>query len=129
MRKELEARWQEAVKMQATYYDKKKTPRNYAIGQQVWLSAQNIQTIRPNKKLDFNRHGSFQILDAVEKHAYQLELPKSMNVHLVFHVLLLEPYMDSNRTNDASSSVLVDNEKEYEMEQVLDSRLHYCCLQ
>ena len=42
MRKELEARWQEAIKIQATYYDKKRTPKNYAVGQQVWLSAQNI---------------------------------------------------------------------------------------
>ena len=32
MRKELEARWQEAVKMQAIYYNKKRTPRNYAVG-------------------------------------------------------------------------------------------------
>ena len=129
MRKELEARWQEAVKTQATYYDEKRTPRNYAVGQQVWLSAQNIRTTRPNRKLDFKRHGPFRILDAVGKQAYRLELPKSMNIHPVFHVSLLEPYVGSNRTEDAPPPVLVEDEEEYEVEQVLDSRLHYRRLQ
>ena len=129
MKKELKARWQEAVKTQAAYYDKKRMSKNYAIGQQVWLSAQNIQTTRPNKKLDFKRHRPFWILDAVGKQAYWLELPNSMNVHFVFYVLLLEPYIGSNRIKDASPSVLVKNKEEYEVKQVLDSRLHYCCLQ
>ena len=59
MRKELETRWQEVIKTQTTYYDKKRTPRNYAVGKQVWLSAQKIQTTRPNKKLDFKHHEPF----------------------------------------------------------------------
>ena len=35
MKKKLEARWQEDVKIQTTYYDKKRTSKNYVIGQQV----------------------------------------------------------------------------------------------
>ena len=116
MKKELEARWQEVVKMQATYYDKKWTPKNYAIEQQVWLSAQNIQTTRLNKKLDFKRHKLFQILDTIRKQVYRLKLFKSMNIHHIFYVLLLEPYVSNNQIKDASSSILVEDKEEYEVE-------------
>ena len=52
-----------------------------------------------------------------------------MNIHPVFHVLLLELYIGSNQIEDATSSVLVENKKKYEMDQVLNSRFHYCRLQ
>ena len=52
-----------------------------------------------------------------------------MNIHPVFHVSLLEPYEGSNRTEEAPPPVLVDEEEEYEVDQVLDSRLHFRHLQ
>jgi hypothetical protein len=48
-----------------------------------------------------------------------------MKIHLVFHVYLLESYMESNipgRTQPLSPSIEIDNHEEYKVEEVLDSR-------
>ena len=63
------------------------------------------------------------------KQAYQLELFTSINIYPVFHVLLLELYEKNNRTKEIPFLVLMDKEEVYEVDQVLDSRIHYCGLQ
>jgi hypothetical protein len=48
-----------------------------------------------------------------------------MKVNLVFYVSLLEPYKDSNipdRTQPPPPYIEIDSHKEYEVEEVLDSR-------
>ena len=47
----------------------------------------------------------------------------------MFYVSLVELYMGSNRTKNVFSPVLVEDKEEYEVEQILNSRLHYRCLQ
>ncbi len=90
----------------------------------MWLSAKNIRTTRPCKKLDYKRHGPFKILQAVGKQAYRLDLPKTMRIYPVFHVSLLEPYKGSNDGAEPPPPVLQDHAEEYEVEQVLDSRIN-----
>ena len=52
--------WLEAKrKLQSEYANQKATPKFYKVGNIVWLSAQNIRTIRPSKKLDFKSMGLF----------------------------------------------------------------------
>ena len=63
-----------------------------------------------------------QVLSPV---TYQLTLPEQWKIHPVFHVDLLTPYQETafhgaNYTRPPPD--LVDNEEEYEIEQILDSR-------
>jgi hypothetical protein len=56
---------------------------------------------------------------------YRLMLPSSMKIHPVFHVSLLDPYKPStilDRTQDPLPPVVVDDELEWEVEEILDSR-------
>jgi hypothetical protein len=72
--------------------------------------------------------GPFRIVEKVGEAglAYRLELPSQMRVHPVFHVSLLEPYVESRirgRKQEPPPPVEVEGELEYEVNRVLDSRV------
>ena len=62
--------------------------------------------------------------------AYRLDLPASLQVHPVFHVSLLRPYLKPSVFPDRQLAppppppVTVGNDTEYEVESILDRRLH-----
>jgi hypothetical protein len=104
-------------------------PPQFKPGDKVWLSRRNIKTIRPSPKLDVKRLGPFRVIEIVgeSKLAYRLELPPSMRrIHPVFHVSLLEPYHAntiSGRTQPEPPPIEVDGEEEWEVKEILDSRI------
>ena len=75
------------------------------------------------------RSGPFRILEAVGSGnlAFRLELPASMGkIHSVFHVSLLEPYRESSwaeRLQEPPPPVEVEGELEYEVHEILDSKM------
>ena len=86
----------------------------------------HIQTTRPSTKLDFKRLGKFRILEKLSSHVYRLDLPLTMKVHPVFHISLLEPCGTDpliGQTQPPPPPIVVDNEEEWEVEEILDSRL------
>jgi hypothetical protein len=95
-------------------------------GDKVWLLRRNITTRRPSSKLDYKRLGPFTIADQVNPVAFRLNLPHSMKIHDVFHVSLLEPYTPNTlpgRFEEPPLPVDVDGELEYEVDEILDSRI------
>jgi hypothetical protein len=54
------------------------------------LIQQNIQTKQPNTKLDHKKLGLFKIKRIIRLVNYKLVLPKTMNIHPVFHISFLE---------------------------------------
>jgi hypothetical protein len=92
----------------------------------VTLNARNVKTQRPSKKLDWKRLGPFPVEAIVSSHAYRLTLPDSMKVHPVFHVSLLEPAPSNplpGQHNPPPPPVVVEGEPEYEVEDIVNSRL------
>lgn len=97
------------------------------MGDKVWLLRRNIKTTHPCDKLDYRRLGPFPISEQINPIAYRLYLPESMKIHPVFHVSLLEPYKNVNiprRRQVPPLPMEVDNNEEFEVEEVLDSRGH-----
>ena len=96
----------------------------FEIGEKVWLSARNIKTARSSKKLDYKRIGPYSILKKVNKNAYKLDLPPTMKIHNVFHVSLLDKYREPVEGQKPSepAPVIVEQEEEWEVERILDSR-------
>jgi len=91
-----------------------------------------IHTPRPCKKLDYKKIILFKILARIGGSAYKLNLPLSMRIHNIFHISLLELYhnnmLPSQRTQPPAP-ILIAGEPEYELELIIDSRLHYGKLQ
>jgi hypothetical protein len=97
----------------------------YFHGDEVWLLRKNIKTTRPCSKLDFKKLGKFKIKRSVGTHAYELQLPRSMRVHPVFHVSLLEPAaVDRLEGQLQEEEYPVGTEKEkMTVEEIVDARI------
>jgi transposase InsO family protein len=94
----------------------------------VWLPRKNIKTTRPSSKLDHNLIGPYTILEKVGTKVYKLKLPPTVRIHPVFHISLLEPGKPSSpipgHTQPPPPPIEVNNEEEWEVEEILDSRRH-----
>jgi hypothetical protein len=100
---------------------------NFAPGDKVWLDAKDIRVHQKSRKLGPKRLGPFTV---VKKHGdldYELELPPSLKVHRVFHVDRLSPWK-GNEVNGVNppppEPIEIDEEEEYEVDGVLDSRFY-----
>jgi len=84
----------------------------------------------PSKKLDHCFLGPFPIVEKVSSHAYRLGLSLALSrIHPVFHVSLLQPTSTSevpNRVIDPPPPIELDDSNEWEVHQILDSRLIGC---
>ncbi len=66
------------------------------------------------------------------KNVCQLELSQSMKIHNTFHISLLRKVATDfliEQIQLSSFSVMMNDEKEYEMNDILNSRYHYDKLQ
>ena len=112
------------------YYDRRRTPPPvFGKGDRVYLDASDIKTIRPSQKLSHRRLGPFEILEAVRNHSYRLRLPKQLSrLHPVFNVIKLTAALPDPITGRRASPPplpeLIDGEEEYEVEQILNSRIY-----
>lgn len=98
----------------------------YKVGDLVWLDARNLRTLRPSRKLDWKHQGRFTIKRVISPYAYELDLPSTMRCHPVFHVSLLDPVSTDAHPGHIppeAPPVEVDGDAEWEVEEVLDSRV------
>ncbi len=97
---------------------------DYEVGSKVFLNERNIVTARSSKKLDDKMLDSFTNLGLVGS-SYKLELSESMRVHDVFHSDLLRSAADDllpGQKNEPPGSIVVNDEDEWEIDDILDSR-------
>ena len=92
-------------------------------GDQVWLEGRNL-SIAGNCKLSPKRYGPFKVSQKISPVAMQLDLPKSMKIHNVFHTDLLLPYKETEQygTPYTRPPLIIDSEEEYKIENILEAR-------
>jgi hypothetical protein len=122
-----------AQKIQKKYVDKKrKNSSEYKIDDMIWLSTKNIKIERSFRKLDHKWIESYKI-KKILKDVCQLDLSSSMKIHNTFHISLLRSISNDSLIEQIQSSslsiVIEDEEKEYEINDILDNRYHYDKLQ
>ena len=64
--------------------------------------------------------------------SYKLDLPASMRIRNTFHISLLEPNEDNkflSQIQTPPQAIEIDEEPEYELEEIFDSRLYHNKLQ
>ena len=104
----------------------KKEGRKFQKGDLMWLEGHNLKMDQPTSKLATKRYGPFPVVQVLLPVTYQLTLPEQWKIHPVFHVDLLTPYKETafhgtNYTRPPPD--LINDEEEYEVEQILDSRV------
>jgi hypothetical protein len=112
------------TRAQSLWIRHKTTPK-YKEGDQVWLEGRNLRIDQPAAKLAPRRHGPFRVVQVMSPVTYRLTLPLQWKIHPVFHIDLLSPYRETEvhgRNYQRPPPELVDNEEEYEVENILDSR-------
>ena len=128
LHKELKATIAEAQVRYKASADLRRTPApNFQVGQQVFVKAKFIRTTRPSKKLSEKFLGPFTIIARPGTHSFTLRLPDTMRgVHPVYHVSMLEPATPDeipNRTQPPPPPIEVEGETEYEIAEIVDSKL------
>src|SRR6202041_1324556 len=128
LHRELREQIAEAQKCYQGPADSRRTSAlNFGVGQQVFVKATYFRTTRPSKKLLEKNLGPFEIIAQVGPASFTLRLPEHMKaVHPVFHVSQLElstPNTIPNRIQPPPPPVEVDDDIEYEIAEILDSKL------
>ena len=59
-------------------------------GDKIYLFYKNIIIKRSNDKLNFKKLKPFTIVRKILKNNYKLSLPKTMQIHPIFHISLFE---------------------------------------
>jgi len=94
-------------------------------GDLVRLSLKNVKTKRRSKKMDWKFAGPIKVLKKIGTHSYRLELPPSAEIHDVFHVDLLEPFITPSFPGQQSTPpqpLVIDNELRYVVKDIVDVR-------
>ncbi|MBW0528623.1 hypothetical protein O181_068338 [Austropuccinia psidii MF-1] len=117
-----------AIRRFNKYADRNRSiPPDFQPGDRVWLVSKNIKTKRPTKELSERWLGPFEALKKFRNHAYHLKLPQQWkSFKPVFHVSLLEPVKQSiipNHNLLPPPPALVEEQEQWEVAQVLDSKL------
>ncbi len=97
---------------------------NYKIESKMFLNERNIVIARLFKKLDDKMLDSFKITDSVD-FFYKLKLLDTMRIHDVFHSELLRSAVNDSlpgQKNEFSGSIVVNDEDEWEIDDILNSR-------
>ena len=97
----------------------------------VFLNRRNIKIARSFDKFDDKKLNSFKMLQRMNN-VYRLELSEIMQIHDVFHCWFLrKDFRDSfeNQINEFSDFVIINENFEWEVNDILKSRYHYNRLQ
>jgi len=108
-------------------------PHEFKISDKVWV---NSSLIIPNKtkKLKPRKLNPYKIFKNVSPISYELEFQKNIRIHPVIHVSDLELYYEDKRISfkikqEQPTSITVNYEEEYEVEEILDKKKHYSKIQ
>ena len=86
---------EKAVVMQKSYYDKKHGDIQFAVGDLVLLSTQNLRLKVIPHKLHQKFGGPYKILECIGTQAYRLKLPNTWRIHPMSHASLLKRWRES----------------------------------
>ena len=100
----------------------------YKIGDQVWLSTDNLRMLnRASKKLTEKWIGPYKI-SSVMPNVVELKLPRMLRIHPVVNISRVKPYLGPLPGQPVSRPgpihVTEDHDEEYEVDAIIDSRIY-----
>ena len=115
-----------AQKRHAMQANKHRSPPPFDVGDLVLLSSKHLNLKQNSQKLGPRFVGPFRILRNFNDRSFELDLPKSMRIHRIFHARLLKPFEEDDiegRYRSPPDSVEIDGQEEYEVEEIVARRL------
>ena len=88
-------------------------------GNLVYLFRRNIKTTRSSEKLNVKKLGLFQVKRVIKDVSYELALPRTIKIHSVFYISLLEPAHPKTPIKSPPELHPETQKKEYEVEKIL----------
>jgi hypothetical protein len=80
--------------------------------------------MRPSDKLDYKRFRSFIIKRNIKNVSFKLKLSSTIKIYLIFHISLLEPALPDILERPVPEIYLDTQEEEFEVERILNVRIH-----
>ena len=132
----LQKSWEQVTKamekvqksMKKQFDKKRRNPQGLKVGDNVWLENKNIHLNWPSKKLDNKRYSPFKISKNIGSEAFELELLEEWMIYNVFNENLLTWYVElkfkKQHEEPASPPMIINEEEEYEVEEVRKHRKH-----
>lgn len=102
--------------------------QEFKVGDKVWLDTDKVQVYQASRKLGPKQLGPYKITEKLSDRDYWLKLPAALKIHDVFYVDYLAPWGGSKVNGELPpppALVEVDHEKEFEVDEVVDSRLFH----
>lgn len=94
------------------------------------MASKDIKIYQPSLKLGPRQLGLCKVLEWIGNLDYHLKLSPLMTVHSVFYVNCLSPYWDNGFDKPPPpDSVKIEDEEEYEVKKITNSRIYYHKLQ
>ena len=93
----------------------------FEVEERVYLRTNNIHIKQRSKKLNNKSIGPFQVKRNIKGLSYELDLPREMRIHPVFHASMLQCCNQSIPLQTTETSVKPD--EEYEVEDILEKRM------
>jgi transposase InsO family protein len=116
-----------AQQQQAEFANRKRRHLEFQVGDNVLVNLNlinpDVYKNSPSKKLLPRFGGPYKILERVGTVAYKLEFPESIRSHSVLHVSGLKAYHTTSVDKVPPPPIIVEDGEEYEVEEILDSRL------
>lgn len=114
------------------YASKGKRDEIFAVGDKVWISTEFLSTdvslARPNKALGHKYLGPYAIIKVISPVSYMLDLPYGIKSHPTIHVSNLKRYVKPHKlapTLQIPDPEIVDGDEEYEVEEIVDTRIRH----
>ena len=126
--KVIEASEKAKIMMKSQADKHRSTAPIYKVGDQVWLSTDNLRMLnRASKKLTEKWIGPYEI-SSVMPNAVELRLPKTFRIHPVVNISRVKPYLGPLPGQPVSRPgpihVTEDRDEEYEVDTIIDSRIY-----
>ena len=91
----------------------------------IWVDGRNWRMARSSRKLENKHHGPYHIVCTIGTHAYELDIPATVQKHQTFPVSLLHTTANDplpGQVVPPPLPVVVEGEEEWEVEEIPDSR-------
>ena len=113
-----------AQKRQAAQANKKRREPDFGVGDHVFITPKGFTTNRPSTKLDQQMYGPY-LVTRMKGHSYEVALPPNMQMSNVFHADRLRKASPPlpGQVEPEEPPIIVNGEPEWEVDEILDSRI------